>query len=222
MLPLKTQADLQRLIDDEIPESLTLDYKASPALAKDSKSRDELCKDVSAFANSAGGQIVYGIEEKDGKPFKLDGGTKGITREWIAQVIDSNVHPRILGLTITPIQLATSYAFVVTVPPSTSRGAHQASDKKYYKRQNFQSIAMEDYEIRDVMKRATTPDLFVALAFAEGNRRRLEFIAGEETSRSFNLNATIINRSAQPASHTIVEIGVMTPLALIRSAVGTA
>jgi predicted HTH transcriptional regulator len=66
MLKLTTRDDLQRLIDDEIQESLTLDYKASPALAKDSKSRDELCKDVSAFANSAGGQIIYGIEEKIG------------------------------------------------------------------------------------------------------------------------------------------------------------
>jgi hypothetical protein len=43
MLRLDTRADLQRLIDDEIQESLTLDYKASPSLAKDSRSRDELC-----------------------------------------------------------------------------------------------------------------------------------------------------------------------------------
>jgi predicted HTH transcriptional regulator len=60
----------------------TLDYKSSGALAKDSKSRDELCKDVSAFANSAGGQIVYGIDEKNKK---LDGGS-ALTREWIEQV----------------------------------------------------------------------------------------------------------------------------------------
>jgi hypothetical protein len=48
MLTISTKDDLQRLIDQEIQESLTLDYKASPSLAKDSRSRDELCKDVSA------------------------------------------------------------------------------------------------------------------------------------------------------------------------------
>jgi hypothetical protein len=212
MLQLNTKADLQRLIDDSIQESLTLDYKASPALAKDSKPRDELCKDVSALANSAGGQIIYGIEEKDKRPFRIDDGVEGITREWIEQVIDSNVQPRILGLVITPIQLAKGYAFVIMVPQSTSRGAHQAPDKKYYKRQNFQSVAMEDYEIRDVMKRATTPDLFVSLSLSNGNHQRLEFVAGEETSRTFELLASIINRSAQPAFHVIVEIGIVTDL----------
>jgi len=212
MLQLNTKADLERLIADSIQESLTLDYKASRALAKDSKSRDELCKDVSALANSAGGQIIYGIEEKDQKPFKIDDGAAGITREWIEQVIDSNVQPRILGLIITPIQLGKGYAFVITVPQSTSRGAHQSPDKKYYKRQNFQSIAMEDYEIRDVMKRATTPDLFVSLSFSNGNRQQLEFVAGEETSRQFELIASIVNRSAQPAFHVIVEIGLVTDL----------
>jgi hypothetical protein len=212
MLKLTSKADLQRLIDDGIQESLTLDYKASPALSKDSKPRDELCKDVSALANSAGGQIIYGIEEKDGKPWKIDDGAKGITREWIEQVIDSNVQPRILGLTITPVQLTSGNAFVITVPQSTSRGAHQAPDKKYYKRQNFQSIAMEDYEIRDIMKRATTPDLFVSLTFLNGNFQDLEFVAGEETSRTFELRASIINRSAQPAFHVIVEIGIVTDL----------
>ena len=64
MLDLKTREDLQRLIDEKLPESLTLDYKASPALNKNSGGRAELVKDVTAFANSAGGQIIYGIPEK--------------------------------------------------------------------------------------------------------------------------------------------------------------
>jgi hypothetical protein len=46
MLKLETKADLQRLVDDNIQESLTLDYKDSAALAKDDRSRNELCKDV--------------------------------------------------------------------------------------------------------------------------------------------------------------------------------
>jgi hypothetical protein len=71
---------------------------------------------------------------------------------------------------------------------------------------------MEDYEIRDVMKRATTPDLFVSLSFSNGNRQKLEFVAGEETSRQFELLARLVNRSAQPAFHVIVEIGLDTDL----------
>ena len=66
MLKIDTKADLERLIAEGIQESLTLDYKASPALAKGESQRNELCKDVTAFANSAGGQIIYAIEE-DGR-----------------------------------------------------------------------------------------------------------------------------------------------------------
>jgi hypothetical protein len=215
MLNLKNKADLERLVSDEIQESLTLDYKASPALAKDSKARDELCKDVSALANSAGGQLVYGIEEKDHKPIRVDEGNTSVTREWIEQVLGSNVQPRILGLVITPIQLSKGFSYVISVPQSVSRGAHQSPDKKYYKRQNFQSTAMDDYEIRDVMKRATTPDLFVSLSFLEGNRHHVEFVPNDDTSKPFNLIAKIINRSVQPAYHAIVDIGLVTDLRII-------
>ena len=40
-------------------------------------------------------------------------------------------------------------AYVVSIPQSTT--AHQAPDRKYYKRYDFKREAMEDYEIRDVM-----------------------------------------------------------------------
>src|SRR4051812_36103926 len=135
MLRLETKADLQKLLDEQIGESLTLDYKASPALAKDSRSRDELCKDVSAFANSAGGQIVYGIDEKT---HTVDAGSE-LSREWVEQVLDSNIQPRIESLVITPIAISEGrHAYVITIPQAISRAPHQAPDNKYYKRQNFQ------------------------------------------------------------------------------------
>jgi hypothetical protein len=48
-------------------------------------------------ANSAGGQIIYGIEERDRKPVKVDQGSD-ITREWIEQVITSRVMARTAAL----------------------------------------------------------------------------------------------------------------------------
>jgi predicted HTH transcriptional regulator len=90
MLKLETRADLERLVAEGITESLTLDYKASPSLGKADKQRDELCKDVTAFANSAGGQIVYGMVDDKQVPVRLDDGADpSITKEWVEQVIDS-------------------------------------------------------------------------------------------------------------------------------------
>ena len=37
-----TEADLERLIMDGVKESLTLDYKASPALGRDDPKKNEL------------------------------------------------------------------------------------------------------------------------------------------------------------------------------------
>ena len=107
MLSLVSTDDLNRLIAEGIKESLTLDYKGSPSLGKLDKQRDELCKDVTAFANSAGGQIVYGVEEDKHVPTRLDeGADTAITKEWVEQVIVSRVQPRIEGLIIKPINLA--------------------------------------------------------------------------------------------------------------------
>jgi hypothetical protein len=214
MLKIFTKDDLQRLVDEEIQESLTLDYKASPSLAKDSKSRDELCKDVSAFANSAGGQIIYGIEEKDRNPVKVDDGSD-LSREWIEQVIDSNIQPRLDGLTITPVPLGSArHAYVLTISQALGRAPHQAPDKKYYKRQNFQSVPMEDYEIRDALRRATSPELYVELALANGTSVPIEFAYRDELSKPITLIVTVRNRSSQPAHYALVQVGIDTELRL--------
>src|SRR6266851_6119899 len=138
MLNLKNKADLDRLLTDDIKESLTLDYKRAAALAKTTPKRDsELFKDVSAFANSAGGQIVYGIEEEGPHPKRVQDvdaiNPAEVSREWIEQVIDSNVQPRITGLHIQPIDVAPGrVAYVITIPQATTYAPHQSSDGRYY------------------------------------------------------------------------------------------
>src|SRR5262249_16050781 len=142
----------ERLKNDDIQESRTLDYKDAAALGKSSQQRSELCKDVSAFANSAGGQIIYGIQEKGHHPARVQDddavNPADISREWIEHVIDSDVQPRIQNLRIQPIDVAPGrVAYVITIPQATSNAPHQAPDNKYYYRQNFQSVPMEDYQI---------------------------------------------------------------------------
>lgn len=111
------------------------------------------------MANSAGGQIIYGIEEKKTrKPTGVDDGVTDdkITREWLHQILGSNIHPRMDGLTIQRIPLSSSgFAFVISIEP-THTGPHQAPDNKYYKRFELHSVPMEDYEIRDIMRHSNS------------------------------------------------------------------
>jgi hypothetical protein len=208
-LELNSRSDLQRLVDDEIQESLTLDYKASGALGRQNNQRNELCKDVSAFANSAGGQIIYGITEEDQLPSGIDDGVdpQEISREWIEQVINSNVQPRIRGLVIKAIPLDEGRtAYALTIPRSTT--AHQAPDKRYYRRFNFQSVAMDDYEVRDVMNRASSAEPFARLHFNGGLTAGIRSRPNQSVSEPVQLYVLLGNRSSQPAYYTVVSLGI--------------
>ena len=122
-----------------IKESLTLEYKGSGAVGKTDSKKDELAKDASAFANAAGGQIVYGMTERDNLPSWLDAGLdpKEFPGIWFEQVIQQNVTPQIEGLRIHEVSLDpqhTRVAVVVTIQPAQSRAPHQVKDGRYYRR----------------------------------------------------------------------------------------
>jgi predicted HTH transcriptional regulator len=151
---------LLQLIKVGEQESLTLDYKASAGLAKTDKCRSDLSKDVSAFANSAGGFLVYGMLENKHVPTSIDVGVDRnvITKEWFESVIKSVIRSVIDDLVIKQIDLPSKgpdkVAYVVQIAQATSRAPHQANDYRYHKRFNFESTPMEDYEVRDLMRRS--------------------------------------------------------------------
>src|SRR2546428_396521 len=91
------EADILELIKEGVQESVTLDYKACDALGKSDAKKNELSKDVSAFANSAGGTIVYGVLENGHVPVSIDRGYDpfDISKEWLEQVINSRIQRRI-------------------------------------------------------------------------------------------------------------------------------
>ena len=100
--------DLLDLIRDEVQESLTLDYKQAAALGKGNTEKNNLSKDVSAFANSDGGRLIYGMIENRHVPTAIDAGVDRtqITKEWLESVIKTNIHPAIDQLLIKQIPLS--------------------------------------------------------------------------------------------------------------------
>lgn len=152
-LPKNVQ-DLQRYISNQVQENLHLDYKGSESL--NPKKRHEIAKDVSAFANSDGGMIIYGLREENHLPVKIDNGAdhEQFSKEWLEQGINSNVSPKIDGLTIVAIPLSDTHSAYAVGIPKSYRGPHQEREsKRYYRRYNFQSAPMEDYEINDIRNR---------------------------------------------------------------------
>jgi len=168
-----TEAEIQSYIGNRVQENVRLDYKASDSLQKTDSKKRELAKDVSAFANSDGGTIIYGVSEDQDThlPIAIDAGydPSDISHEWLEQVVNSNIQPRVQGVRIFAVHLTAAKAgrviYVVDIPKSTT--AHQSADKRYYKRYNFESVPMEHYEVLDVLNRSRGPSLRLRLSLEE-------------------------------------------------------
>jgi len=200
--------DILVLIKDGVKESIDLEYKSCASIGASDSKKNEISKDVSAFANAAGGTIIYGVVDNNHLPVNIDVGydPDDISKEWLEQVIYSRIHSKIDGIRINQIEITRTnpgkVIYVVYIPQS-SRAPHMASDNKYYKRYNFQSVPMEDYEVRDVMHRLEYPSLQLMLLLI---MPQLVFQENQSHSDPIKMNALIYNQSAMPAEYYIVSL----------------
>jgi predicted HTH transcriptional regulator len=76
MLPLvlanTTRADVYRLVENRVTESLTIDFKEMLKVDRD-KEKTSFLADVSAFANAGGGDLVFGVKEDQGAAYEVAG-----------------------------------------------------------------------------------------------------------------------------------------------------
>jgi len=155
------------MITNQVQENIHLDYKDSRAIAN--AKRDSLAKDASSFANSDGGVLIYGVVEKDQLPTALDDGVEDsrYPREWIEDAIITGITPRLDLVRVYPLPVGPGRTAYVIEIAKSFRGPHQASDKRYYKRHNFKSVPMEDYEISDVRARRKRHPSLVSFELSE-------------------------------------------------------
>jgi predicted 3-demethylubiquinone-9 3-methyltransferase (glyoxalase superfamily) len=143
--------DISALQQNKMHESDVLDYKIG--LLND----DLLIKHVTAFANTRGGFIVFGVEEtgKGGFPKDIPGiDCKEINKERMEQILLSNISPR-LGVKIREIPHSASgrSILIVQIPDSYLKPHMNLRMKKYYKRYEFEALEMEEREVSDAYRR---------------------------------------------------------------------
>ncbi|RXG90627.1 helix-turn-helix domain-containing protein [Bradyrhizobium zhanjiangense] len=115
-----TEADLQRLIQDQVVEKRDIDYKAATYGSRD-QDYGEFLADVSSFANTAGGEIVIGMTEQAGVPTGLsplqnDPDAEILRLENCAR---SGLQPRIFGFAVRAVPVAAGgHVLVLRIPRS--------------------------------------------------------------------------------------------------------
>jgi len=160
------EAHLRAFLELAIPECLYLDYKVAFTGASDKDSKREFLKDVTAFANAAGGQIVFGAKEpSDGQT--VDDALVGIDGvEAIAQDLErlcsTSIDPRMSGLGFFRVPLATGKScLIVNVPQSLSRPhmVSHAGHRSFYVRHSESSFPMTTHELREAVLQSASAEL---------------------------------------------------------------
>jgi hypothetical protein len=120
-----SKESLEALIASAIAEGQTLEYKRAINV-ETGKAKLEFCADVAAFANSSGGDIIFGMDEDgDGKAEALKplaDFTKDRTELRLRQILNAHVDPAIPGLAFEAVEVSLgSFALVLRIPRSWNR-----------------------------------------------------------------------------------------------------
>lgn len=101
------QIDLQNLIDQEVREGKVIEYKRD-LYGDTADEKKEFLADVSSFANTAGGDLIIGMDEEQGLPTQIVGVTLSNPDQAIQRlenIIRDGLEPRLPGVDMHLISL---------------------------------------------------------------------------------------------------------------------
>ncbi len=178
-----------------------------------------LSKQISAFANGAGGRIFIGIDD-DGR---IDGGVPtdlkgGGTRAWLEDVIPTAVDPPLRRFNVfevlregEPSQIDEGSAVYVLHVPSSEDAPHQAVDRRYYLRIAGKSRPMGHVHILDVLQRTRHPHVdFTRVGPYGGAEFKTDDPRGPKAIVCFQ--AFLTNRGRNLARHVGADVVLPRPL----------
>lgn len=199
---LESLADIEALIASGLRESETVEYKRAAQELKPAE-HTEIAKDVSAFANSSGGLLIYGVAtKKDDKtaPESIEPLTpKNI--ETVLQVISSNIRQPVLGIRHKTVERdGKPVCLLIDVPASPAAPHQVVGDYRYYRRQGPNSLPMPHDLVELYFGRRLSPELRVQSDLAPIG----DEVRGSDYSGTFRLNFVIENAGRRAARHTLL------------------
>ncbi len=152
--------DLENLIANSIPESKTIEYKRDLPGNSDND-RKEFLADISSFANSSGGDLIFGIAEEGGIPVSIDGiDITDLDKELLKYegIIRDGLEPRIT-FSIGVIRLKNKRVVLIFRVLKSWTSPHRViykSHDKFYGRNSAGKYALDTTELRVVFNLTKT------------------------------------------------------------------
>lgn len=164
---------LLRLLRLDVDEHDYQEFKSSEWIARDEDLHADflnaLSKQVSAFSNGGGGSLIIGVTDEG----KIDQGVlttlKGGTREWLEDIVNHSVSPRLKSFNVFEVALNQSdpddprprAVYIIELPQSVE-APHQARDHRYYLRVAGKSRPMSHVHLEDILRRNNRPQVELA------------------------------------------------------------
>lgn len=145
---------IKSLVDAEVSENKTLDFKQEWKDLKDRINKQEFLKDITAMANTEGGVIVYGVEEDNGKAKAAIGVTISDSEEKLRQqiqnIVETNTDPKLVNIQVDLVPGDNGKTFIVINIPQSWNAPHRITLNKnpFYKRYSEDNKPMDTFELR--------------------------------------------------------------------------
>lgn len=149
-----SEAHVQRLVQDKEQESKTIEFKLELPGSADADKKEFLA-DFTSFANTMGGDLIYGVRAPSGVAEEVVGLNGDLDAETnrLENILRTGVQPRVTGYAVKPIPLANGKkALVFRVPRSWAlphRVTVQGHDK-FYGRHSSGKYALDVPELRSL------------------------------------------------------------------------
>ncbi|MGD0885234.1 MAG: ATP-binding protein [Thermodesulfovibrionales bacterium] len=144
---------MNSLILLRIAETPRIEYKAELNMCRDAEKR-ELCKDVSAMANSQGGYLFFGITATNGTPTSIPGiDFDEKAKERLYQILLSGVSPRIQSIQDCPVHLRNGkVVLILKTDPDGYLHQVKYDDERYYKRAGTITVSMQSADVETFVR----------------------------------------------------------------------
>jgi hypothetical protein len=153
-IDLITIEDIQALKSNKVMEKKTIDYKQSLP-GRSGSERIGFLADITAFANTVGGDLIFGITEEDGIPKSIDGveiGNPDEEKLRLENIIRSGIEPRISDITICPFKINNTKRYILLIRVKRSWNApHRVIFKdhsKFYGRNSAGKYPLDVSELK--------------------------------------------------------------------------
>jgi len=151
-----TEANLTALVAAQVSEGTYLDLKRDLPRS-DAAGRHEFLADVSAFANSSGGDLIYGIhEDGQGRAEAIvpQHGNLDEEARRLQDILMNGIEPRIPGLQVQSVPVAGGFVVVIRVPQSWAGPHRVKSNQHFFIRENGRKRQLDIPEIRGLFLRS--------------------------------------------------------------------